>query len=172
MAPFDGFAPSDGVPSETTSNTRNGSTCTAPVTQCALSTLAPSSAATPYEIYDGGFESGKVRGVCIRIANGTAGQVGLVRAWADNFIQHTVKKGEEPFLVRSILFLLHAAVDYLVVSFLRLLGIWEIPPSLSRFCPMGKLTWRLLMFLRRRFSFFNRATHLREHMSSVTALHS
>ncbi|KAF8196453.1 hypothetical protein BJ912DRAFT_111431 [Pholiota molesta] len=99
MAPFDGFAPSDGVSSETTSNTRNGSTCTAPVTHCTLSTLAPASAATPYEIYDGGFESGKARGVCIRIANGTAGQVGLVRAWADNFIRHMVKEGEDPFLI-------------------------------------------------------------------------
>lgn len=174
MAPFDGFAPSDGVFSEMTSNTQNGSACTAAVTQSTLSTLAPS-AATPYEIYDGGFESGKARGICIRIANGTAGQIGFVRAWADNFIQHMVKKGEDPFLVRSILFRLRLSsiqpLIFLVNSFLRLLGIWEIPLSLSRFCPVGKSIWRLLMSLRRRFSFFIRVTLLREHMSSATASH-
>ncbi|KAJ3506698.1 hypothetical protein NLJ89_g6726 [Agrocybe chaxingu] len=51
----------------------------------------------PRAIYDGGFPESKQRGVCLRIANGGAGQTGLLRAWADAFIQDMVKKGSQPF---------------------------------------------------------------------------
>lgn len=55
------------------------------------------STTVPYEIYDGGYEHN--RGVCVRIANGTAGQVGLIREWANAFIQEMVNQGREPFQV-------------------------------------------------------------------------
>ncbi|KAF8154440.1 hypothetical protein B0H34DRAFT_799224 [Crassisporium funariophilum] len=60
-----------------------------------LSTLYPK----PHAIYDGGYDRARLRGVCLRIANGGAGQTGLIRAWADTFIQHMVAKGVEPFQV-------------------------------------------------------------------------
>lgn len=101
MAPFDIIAPrndsidatpfsvSDGAyPSAATKPTPNGAS--SPIT------------ATPYEIYDGGYSHAREQGVRVRIANGTAGQVGLLRAWADSFIQHMVDKGEAPFQVRVV----------------------------------------------------------------------
>ena len=54
----------------------------------------------PYAIYDGGYESAKIQGVRLRIANGGGGQVGLIRAWADGFIQYMVSEGIPPFEVR------------------------------------------------------------------------
>ena len=59
--------------------------------------------ATPYAIYDGGFVDAQKRGVCIRIANGGAGQAGLIKAWADAFITVMVARGSEPFQVNLIL---------------------------------------------------------------------
>lgn len=56
----------------------------------------------PHEVYDGGYENAKRQGVRLRIANGGAGQIGLIRAWADAFIQHMVSKGMPPFEVRPI----------------------------------------------------------------------
>jgi hypothetical protein len=56
----------------------------------------------PHAIYDGGYETAKNHGVRLRIANGGAGQTGLIRAWADRFIQYMVSKGMSPFQVRSI----------------------------------------------------------------------
>ena len=56
----------------------------------------------PQEVYDGGYENAKLQGVRLRIANGGAGQTGLIRAWADGFIQHMVSKGMPPFEVRPI----------------------------------------------------------------------
>jgi hypothetical protein len=38
--------------------------------------------------------------VRLRIANGGAGQTGLIRAWADGFIQYMVSEGMPPFEVR------------------------------------------------------------------------
>ena len=55
----------------------------------------------PHAIYDGGYENAKIQGVRLRIANGGAGQVGLIRAWADGFIQYMVSEGMQPFEVRS-----------------------------------------------------------------------
>ena len=54
----------------------------------------------PREIYDGGYENAKIQGVRLRIANGGAGQTGLIRAWADGFIQYMVSEGMPPFEVR------------------------------------------------------------------------
>ncbi len=68
------------------------------VTLSSVSTLGGLS--SPHEIYDGGYAHARERGVLVRIANGTAGQVGLLRAWADSFIRHMVNKGEQPFQVR------------------------------------------------------------------------
>ena len=63
------------------------------------STTATTPSAKPFAIYNGGYESSKKRGICLRIANGGAGQTGLIRAWADTFIQYMVAKGAEPFEV-------------------------------------------------------------------------
>jgi len=60
------------------------------------------SSAKPFAIYNGGYECAGDREICLRIANGGAGQTGLIRAWADTFIQHMVAKGSEPFEVRPI----------------------------------------------------------------------
>ncbi|KAF5328701.1 hypothetical protein D9619_011489 [Psilocybe cf. subviscida] len=52
----------------------------------------------PYEIYNGGYSNAHERGVCVRIANGGGGQIGLLRVWADVFIRMMVEeKGEQPF---------------------------------------------------------------------------
>jgi hypothetical protein len=63
------------------------------------STTATTPSAKPFAIYNGGYESSRKRGICLRIANGGAGQTGLIRAWADTFIQHMVAKGADPFEV-------------------------------------------------------------------------
>jgi hypothetical protein len=53
----------------------------------------------PYAVYDGGFPDSQRRGICIRIANGGAGQAGLIKAWADAFVKDMVARGSEPFQV-------------------------------------------------------------------------
>lgn len=63
-------------------------------------TVDSTSSNKPRAIYDGGFENAKIQGVRLRIANGGAGQTGLIRAWADAFIQHMVSEGMPPFEVR------------------------------------------------------------------------
>jgi hypothetical protein len=63
-------------------------------------TYDSTSSTKPHAIYDGGFENAKIQGVRLRIANGGAGQIGLIRAWADAFIQYMVSKGMPPFEVR------------------------------------------------------------------------
>ncbi|KAF9482071.1 hypothetical protein BDN70DRAFT_802237 [Pholiota conissans] len=95
MAPFDGFALSTHCPPEPSIKIPDiikHATRICPIDESA-------SGPAPYEIYDGGFESAKSRGICVRIANGTAGQIGLLRAWADAFIQQAVKQGEDPFQI-------------------------------------------------------------------------
>ncbi|TFK65918.1 hypothetical protein BDN72DRAFT_880626 [Pluteus cervinus] len=54
-------------------------------------------AISPREVYDGGYTNAK--GIYLRIANGGAGQSGLIKAWADAFIQYNVAQGLEPFKV-------------------------------------------------------------------------
>ncbi|KAF8960817.1 hypothetical protein BDZ97DRAFT_1665317 [Flammula alnicola] len=61
--------------------------------------LSIASPTDPYAIYNGGYDDAKDRGICLRIANGGAGQTGLIRAWADAFIQYMVHRGVEPFEV-------------------------------------------------------------------------
>ncbi|TFK32375.1 hypothetical protein BDQ12DRAFT_716440 [Crucibulum laeve] len=58
---------------------------------------AASSSLAPQAIYNGGYTNAKE--VKLRIANGGAGQSGLIGAWANAFIQDSVRNGEEPFLV-------------------------------------------------------------------------
>lgn len=54
----------------------------------------------PKAIYDGGYPDAK--DILVRIANGGAGQSGLIGAWADAFIQHCVEFHKFPaFRVRS-----------------------------------------------------------------------
>lgn len=53
----------------------------------------------PRAIYDGGYDHSQSSGIRLRIANGGAGQIGLVQAWADAFIHHMVAKGHRPFQV-------------------------------------------------------------------------
>jgi ABC-type tungstate transport system permease subunit len=54
---------------------------------------------SPYAVYDGGFPDAQRRGICIRIANGGAGQAGLVKAWADAFVKDRVARGSQPFQI-------------------------------------------------------------------------
>ncbi|KAK2051162.1 extracellular solute-binding protein family 1 [Colletotrichum caudatum] len=53
-------------------------------------------AVDPKEIYDGGYNS-TTSPLLLRVANGGAGQSGLVKALVDAFIQESVKNGSTPF---------------------------------------------------------------------------
>lgn len=57
---------------------------------------------SPHAIYDGGYDRSTIQGIRLRIANGAAGQTGLLKAWADAFIQYMVAKGHQPFQVSSL----------------------------------------------------------------------
>ncbi|KAF9005233.1 hypothetical protein BDQ17DRAFT_1390074 [Cyathus striatus] len=58
----------------------------------------PSSFLAPQKTYNGDYDDAK--DIRLRIANGGAGQSGLIGAWANAFIKYCVeKKGEKPFLV-------------------------------------------------------------------------
>ncbi|KAF9459273.1 hypothetical protein BDZ94DRAFT_1172016 [Collybia nuda] len=50
--------------------------------------LTKNSALAPKAIYDGGYDG---KDILVRIANGGAGQSGLIGAWADGFIKHCVE---------------------------------------------------------------------------------
>ncbi|PPQ79459.1 hypothetical protein CVT25_002621 [Psilocybe cyanescens] len=86
--------------------------------------LTPILRSKPSAIYDGGYrERAQRRGVCLRIANGGAGQTGLIQAWANAFIRYMVThKGVEPFQVawylgdttESLAFLASGEVDVAV----------------------------------------------------------
>src|SRR5260221_1126226 len=58
-------------------------------------------------IYDGGFASAKETGVLLRIGCGGAGQIGLIAALANAFIQHWAAKGNEPFQVSPFVTILY-----------------------------------------------------------------
>ncbi|KZT27208.1 hypothetical protein NEOLEDRAFT_1161767 [Neolentinus lepideus HHB14362 ss-1] len=62
-----------------------------------IGTLPAPSDLAPQAVYDGGFTGAQE--IYVRIANGGAGQSGLIGAWANAFIQYSVKKGVQPFLV-------------------------------------------------------------------------
>ncbi|KAF5381210.1 hypothetical protein D9757_007872 [Collybiopsis confluens] len=53
------------------------------------------------EVYNGGFSNAQT--VKLRIGNGGAGQSGLVKAFADAYIQYSVGQGSSPFLVEWFL---------------------------------------------------------------------
>lgn len=64
---------------------------------------APSSTGSlaPREVYHGSYND--TTKVGLRIANGGAGQSGLIGAWANSFINYMVeRKGHEPFTVRLL----------------------------------------------------------------------
>ncbi len=63
---------------------------------------SPGPVPKPNDIYDGGFPDARRQGICLRISNGGAGQTGLIKAWADAFIQYQVAKGAKPFEVKSM----------------------------------------------------------------------
>ncbi|KAF8876583.1 hypothetical protein BD779DRAFT_1560205 [Infundibulicybe gibba] len=54
----------------------------------------------PQEVYDGGYGHSGGQPIAVRIANGGAGQSGLIGAWANAFIKYMVEKTScAPFLV-------------------------------------------------------------------------
>jgi hypothetical protein len=57
----------------------------------------PSGSLTPAAVYNGG-HNGTTK-VGLRIANGGAGQSGLIGAWGDAFINYMIGKGHELFTV-------------------------------------------------------------------------
>jgi hypothetical protein len=71
----------------------------------------------------------------LRIANGGAGQSGLIEAWALKFIDDSVASGTEPFYVRS-----DEHEYYMELSKqkkYRLTGTWEIQPNHLLFCRLA-----------------------------------
>ena len=65
---------------------------------CATSAFVGVSGLDPAATYNGGYSN--ATGIKLRIANGGAGQSGLIGAWADAFIQYSVKTlGYPPFQV-------------------------------------------------------------------------
>ena len=60
--------------------------------------MTDSQAKEPEEVYDGGHAGSQ--DVRLRIANGGAGQIGLIRALANKFIEYMVLNNEKPFKVR------------------------------------------------------------------------
>jgi len=84
----------------------------------------------PHAIYDGGFPDSSRRGIYLRIANGGAGQAGLIKAWADAFIRHMVAHGTEPFKVIQILSFCSTRISDPPIC--RLHGIWETLQTVSQ----------------------------------------
>lgn len=93
------FSPLDNVVLLDTKG-KQDSLCRDNITRSPSTTSDSTRAIKPHAIYDGGYENAKIQGVRLRIANGGAGQVGLIRAWADGFIQYMVSEGMQPFEVR------------------------------------------------------------------------
>jgi len=61
---------------------------------------ANNSALVPQATYDGGYSNATE--IKLRIANGGAGQSGLIGAWANAFIQYSVETlGQKPFKVKQ-----------------------------------------------------------------------
>lgn len=88
----------------------------------------------PQAIYDGGLGGTKI---LLRIANGGAGQSGLIGAWADAFIQYCDKQGIPPFKVRLCSFRLLRHRNQCTI---RLPGTLEIPQKAWGFSPPTKWT--------------------------------
>ncbi len=62
-------------------------------------TTTPPSSSAPRAVYNGSYPDAHQQGVYLRIANGGAGQAGLIGAWADAFIKSRVDQGDAPFEV-------------------------------------------------------------------------
>lgn len=87
---------------------------------------AHASTLLPQATYDGGYPNAK--SVRLRVANGGAGQSGLIKAFADAFIKAQVAKSVEPFKVRRYRLQVCSCKKVLIVDFLfcRWNGIWVI----------------------------------------------
>lgn len=91
----------NGAPSLAYIPRNNGPSSGAPgATNTSSSTSGSStSSVTPAAIYNGSYANAHEQGVYLRIGNGGAGQSGLIRAFADAFIQYRVSQGDAPFEV-------------------------------------------------------------------------
>lgn len=67
----------------------------------------------------------------LSIANGGAGQSGLIEAWALKFISDSIANGTEPFYVRYDKHEYHMELKKQIRY--RLTGTWEIQPNRSLF---------------------------------------
>ncbi|KAG6826911.1 hypothetical protein H0H92_013936 [Tricholoma furcatifolium] len=90
-------------------------------TRTVSSAILPGNELKPRIVYNGGYSDAME--IKLRIANGGAGQSGLIGAWADTFIRYSVEKlGHKPFLVgwylgdttESLAFLANGSVDIAV----------------------------------------------------------
>ncbi|KAF3941563.1 hypothetical protein ABW19_dt0205609 [Dactylella cylindrospora] len=68
-------------------------------------------AVDPQAVYDGGFSS--TSPIRLKIGNGGAGQSGLIKVLADEFIKYRVKLGDEPFKVGWYLSDTTVSINYL-----------------------------------------------------------
>jgi len=77
----------------------------------ALTTLHLSSPPEPRAVYDGGYPN--AQSVRLRIANGGAGEAGLIGAWANAFIQsRVVNHNDAPFKVSHRTFMSSMALTF------------------------------------------------------------
>ncbi|KAH8103949.1 hypothetical protein BXZ70DRAFT_1005500 [Cristinia sonorae] len=86
-----------------------------------LSSTGPTAAThastlVPQETYDGGFPDAQV--VRLRVGNGGAGQSGLIKAFADAFIQDQVAQGVPPFKVEWYLGDTTQSLQYLAAKYI------------------------------------------------------
>jgi hypothetical protein len=90
---------------------RDGQVYNSENTAIASTTLYLSSPPEPRAIYDGGYSN--AQSVRLRIANGGAGEAGLIGAWANAFIQsRVVNHKDAPFKVSHRAFMLSMALTY------------------------------------------------------------
>ncbi|KAL2679115.1 hypothetical protein Neosp_009876 [[Neocosmospora] mangrovei] len=70
-------------------------------------------AVKPEDVYSGGFDFGKNDSIKLRIANGGAGQSGLIKELANAYIKDRVTDGEDPFQVAWIKSDTYYSIQYL-----------------------------------------------------------
>ena len=99
------------------------SLCRDNISRSPSTTFDSTSSNKPHAVYDGGYENAKIQGVRLRIANGGAGQTGLIRAWADEFIRYMVSEGMPPFEVRPRHCVKTQSTEHFSVVMNRLRGI-------------------------------------------------
>jgi len=96
---------------------------------------SPGPVPTPKDIYNGGFPDAPQQGIRLRISNGGAGQAGLIKAWADAFIQYQVAKGAKPFEVKSLCELCCWVLTFSLIDCLVSYGHnWQSSDVSVRYC--------------------------------------